>query len=69
MIPMATPRPHESYLRRFFRRGHWENVASGVIGLGVVMLCQPFVLALYTYSVVAILTGTVMFIIVTKFPD
>jgi hypothetical protein len=69
MIPMAKPRPHESYLRRFFRRGPWENVASGVIALGVVMLCQPFVLALYTYSVVAILTGTVMFIIVTKFPD
>ena len=30
---------------------------------------QPFLLDVYTYSFVTILTGTVMFIIVTKFPD
>jgi hypothetical protein len=55
--------------RRLFRRGPWENVATGVIALGVVMLCQPFLIALYTYSFVTILTGTVMFMVVTKFPD
>jgi len=56
-------------LRRLFRRGPWENVATGLIGIGVVMLCQPLVLALYTYSFATILAGTVMFVVVTKFPD
>ena len=55
--------------RRFFRRGPWENVATGIIALGVVMLCQPFLLVLYTYSFVTILLGVVMFTIVTKLPD
>jgi hypothetical protein len=52
-----------------FRRGPWENVATGIIALGVVMLCQPFLLVLYTYSFVTILLGVVMFMIVTKLPD
>jgi hypothetical protein len=63
--PKTAPAPR----RRIFRRGPWENVATGVIALGVVMLCQPFLIALYTYSFVTILTGTVMFMVVTKFPD
>jgi len=56
-------------LRRLFRRGPWENVATGIIALGVVMLCQPFFLVLYTYSFVTILLGVAIFTIVTKFPD
>ena len=39
------------------------------VGLGVLMLLQPISLALYTYSFVVTLLGTVMFIIVSKFPD
>ena len=31
---------------RWFRRGPWENVATGLIGLGIVMLTQPFSLDL-----------------------
>jgi hypothetical protein len=58
-----------SLARRIFRRGIWENVATAIIALGVIMLCQPFVLALYSYSVVTTLFGTAMFIVVTKFPD
>jgi hypothetical protein len=56
-------------LRRFFRRGPWENVATSIIALGIIMLCQPYLLDLYTYSFVTTLFGTAMFIIVTKFPD
>jgi hypothetical protein len=56
-------------LRRIFRRGLWENVATAIIALGIVMLCQPFLMDLYTYSFVTTLIGTVMFIVVTKFPD
>ncbi|MCR9086780.1 MAG: hypothetical protein NXH97_08555 [Rhodobacteraceae bacterium] len=51
------------------RRGPWEMVASILIGLGVVMLMQPFVMGLYTYSFIVILTGTVMFLIVSHFPE
>jgi uncharacterized membrane protein YjjP (DUF1212 family) len=56
-------------LRRYFRRGVWENIATSIIALGIIMLCQPFLLDLYTYSFVTTLVGTVMFIVVTKFPD
>lgn len=51
------------------RRGPWEMVASGLIALGVVMLMQPFVLWAFTYSFIITLTGTVMFIIVSHFPE
>ena len=51
------------------RRGPWEAVASLLIGIGVVMLMQPFALSLYTYSFIVILTGTVMFLIVSHFPE
>ena len=56
-------------LRQLFRRGLWENVATALIGLGVIALMQPFSLALYTYSFVTILAGTVMFVIVSHFPE
>ncbi len=55
--------------RGLFRRGPWEALATTLIGVGVVMLCQPFLLTLYTYSFITILAGTVMFAIVSKFPD
>ncbi len=58
-----------SALRRIFRRGPWENLATAVIVVGVAMLCQPFLIDLYTYSFVTILTGVVMFTIVSKFPE
>ena len=44
-------------------------VASILIALGVVMLMQPFVLWAFTYSFVVTLVGTVMFLIVSHFPD
>ncbi len=55
--------------RHPFHRGPWETLATAVISVGVVMLCQPFWLVLYTYSFITILTGVVMFVVVTKFPD
>ena len=58
-----------SPLRRLFRRGPWENLATVLIAGGVIMLMQPFALSLFTYSFITILTGTVMFIIVSHFPE
>ena len=51
------------------RRGPWENIATVIIGIGVVMLMQPFSMMLYTYSFLTTLVGTAMFIIVSKFPE
>ena len=51
------------------RRGPWEALASLLIAVGIFMLMQPFAIALYTYSFIVILTGTVMFLIVSHFPE
>ena len=51
------------------RRGPWELLASILIAIGVIMLMQPFVMGLYTYSFLVTLVGTVMFIIVSHFPE
>jgi hypothetical protein len=54
---------------RWFKRGLWENGAMTLIGLGIVMLTQPFSLDLYTYSFVTILAGTLGFVVVSHFPQ
>ena len=61
----------ESLLGRLLRcrRGPWEGFATILIVLGVGMLMQPFAMILYTYSFIIILVGTVMFIVVSHFPD
>ena len=51
------------------RRSSWEMVASILIALGVIMLMQPIAIGLYTYSFIFTLVGTVMFIIVSRFPE
>ena len=51
------------------RRGPWEMLATILIALGVFMLMQPFALVLYSYSFLVTLVGTVMFIIVSHFPE
>lgn len=62
-------------MTRFFknlwrlRRNEWELVASFLIGLGVLMMMQPFALPLYSYSFVVTLLGTVMFVVVSHFPE
>ena len=55
--------------RRMLSRRIWENLATVIIGVGVVMLMQPVSLWLYGYSLITMLVGTVMFVIVTKFPE
>ncbi|WP_181704921.1 hypothetical protein [Chthonobacter rhizosphaerae] len=51
------------------RRGAWEMLASGLIALGVVMMMQPFSMAAYSWSFAVTLTGTILFMIVGKFPE
>jgi hypothetical protein len=52
-----------------FRRGPWEAVATVMIAAGVVMLMQPVSLTVYGWSFAVTLAGTVMFIVVSKFPE
>lgn len=63
--------PRASLLSRFLRlrRGPWENLATVLIGLGVVMLMQPFSATAYAYSFVTILAGTLLFAVVSHFPE
>jgi hypothetical protein len=51
------------------RRGPWEMLATVLIALGVFMLMQPFALWAFTYSFFVTLLGTVMFIVVSHFPE
>ena len=53
---------------RWFRRGPWEGGATALIAIGIFMLMQPFSLALFTYSFVTILAGTLGFVVVSHFP-
>ncbi len=52
-----------------FRRGPWEMLATIIIAIGVVMLMQPLVMWAFTYSFITTLVGTVMFIVVSHFPE
>lgn len=54
---------------KWLSRGPMENLATLLIALGFIMMFQPFVKVLYTYSFITLLAGTVMFIIVSKFPE
>ena len=63
---MTTPAKRRPF---FLRRGPMENLATALIGIGFLMLFQPFALALYTWSFVTMLAGTAMFIVVSKFPE
>jgi len=46
-----------------------ESLATVVIAAGVLMLLQPFSMALFTFSFVTTLAGTALFTIVSKFPE
>jgi hypothetical protein len=65
--PLAQYEVHPA--ARYFRRGPWENAATIIIALGVIMLMQPFSMFLYGWSFATILFGTAMFVIVSHFVD
>ena len=67
--PLLTAEVRTSQWPTWLRRNTLELVACAVIGLGIVMLLQPFALVLYTWSFVTMLAGTVMFMVVSKFPQ
>jgi hypothetical protein len=54
---------------RWLRRGPMEMLACIVIGVGILMMLQPFFLVLFTWSFLTTLFGTLMFTVVSKFPQ
>ena len=54
---------------RVFRRGPWEAAATSIIAAGVVMLMQPFSIALYGWSFATTLAGIAIFTIGSKLPE
>ena len=68
-MSMSQPAKRRSRWPAWARRGLMENIATAIIAIGFLMLFQPVALALYTYSFITMLAGTVMFIVVSKFPE
>ncbi|HEY4068544.1 MAG TPA: hypothetical protein VGM74_16700 [Burkholderiaceae bacterium] len=54
---------------RWLRRGPMEIAACIVITLGLLMMLQPLAMILFTWSFLTTLFGTVMFMVVSKFPE
>ena len=55
--------------RRFLRRRYWEGASTLLIGVGVAMLVQPFIVDIYTWSFPVILVGALSFVVTSHFPD
>ena len=56
------------FLRRWFRRAPWEIATTALIGLGLLMLMQPFALAIFSYGFAVLLAGVVGYSIAGKLP-
>ena len=54
---------------RWLRRRPWENGATTIIALGIVMLTQPFSMTVYSYSFLTILCGSLGFVVASHFPE
>lgn len=55
--------------RRLFRRRYCEGASTVLIGVGIAMLVQPFIVDLYTWSFPVILVGALSFVVTSHFPD
>jgi hypothetical protein len=53
----------------WLRRTAWERGTAALIGLGLVMLMQPWSLEAYSYSFVVLLAGVVGYSIAIKLPE
>ena len=63
MKPSTTPRP------RWYRGQLWERISASLLGLGLVMLMQPWSFVLFTYSFTVVLIGVILFSIAVKLPQ
>jgi hypothetical protein len=53
----------------WLRRGLWEPLTLALIGLGLVMLMQPFAKIVFTYSFIVLLAGVAGYSVAGKLPE
>jgi len=58
--------PATSAPRRHNRAWYLEKIAMALIGIGALMMFQPFALVLFTYSFDVILLGVILFTIFSR---
>jgi hypothetical protein len=56
-------------LRRWFRRGPWETTTIALIGLGLLMLMQPWSIEIYSHSFIVLLAGVLGYTVAVKLPQ
>lgn len=56
-------------IARWRRRAPWERSTAALIGLGLVMLMQPWSITLYSYAFTVLLAGVVGYSIAGKLPQ
>ena len=61
-LPAKTP-------ARWLRRTPWERGTAALIGLGLVMLMQPWAIEIYSYAFTVLLAGVIGYSIAGKLPD
>jgi len=54
---------------RWLRRAPWEHTTTGLIGLGLAMLMQPWSIEVYSYGFTVLLAGVVGYSIAGKLPQ
>lgn len=54
---------------RWLRRAPWERGTATLIGLGLVLLMQPWSIEAYSYSFIVLLAGVVGYSIAVKLPE
>ena len=55
--------------QRWLRRAPWERGTAALIGLGLVMLMQPWAIEIYSYGFTVLLAGVIGYSIAGKLPD
>jgi len=66
---MSTTPQRRPVPRPASRKRRLERIAMAIMALGALMMFQPFALAIYSYSFIVIVAGTLMFIVVSHFAD
>ena len=54
---------------RWLRRSSWERSTAALIGLGLVMLMQPWSIDIYSHAFIVLLGGVVGYSIAGKLPQ
>ena len=56
-------------MKKYFRRAPWEHGTAALIGLGLLMLMQPWSLAIYSHVFTVLLAGVIGYSIAGKLPE